>query len=76
MKFLKLVIIFILFNTTSFADKNMKIGSKEKLSEVDRVIKGISVNVIFKLTSLLLLPHKSDAVYLIIACAELVGSVA
>ena len=39
MKFLKLVIIFILFNTTSFADKNMKIGSKGKLSEVDRVIK-------------------------------------
>ena len=39
MKFLKLVIIFILFNTTSFADKNMEIGSKGKLSEVDRVIK-------------------------------------
>ena len=39
MKFLKLVTIFILFNTTSFADKNMKIGSKGKLSEVDRVIK-------------------------------------
>ncbi len=39
MKFLKLLIIFIFFNTTSFADKNMKIGSKGKLSEVDRVIK-------------------------------------
>ena len=39
MKFLKLTIILILFNTTSFADKNMKIGSKGKLSEVDRVIK-------------------------------------
>ena len=39
MKFLKLTINLILFNTTSFADKNMKIGSKGKLSEVDRVIK-------------------------------------
>ena len=38
MKFLKLTIIFILFNTVCFADINMKIGSKGKLSEVDRVI--------------------------------------
>ena len=38
MKFLKLTIIFILFNTVCLADKNMKIGSKGKLSEVDRVI--------------------------------------
>ena len=47
MKFLKLVIIFILFNTTSFADKNMKIGSKGKLSEVDRVIKVKVYDIIF-----------------------------
>ena len=39
MKFIKITIIFLLFNTASFADKNMKIGSKGKLSEVDRVIK-------------------------------------
>ena len=39
MKFFKLVIIFILFNTTSFADKNMKIGSKGKSSDVTRTIK-------------------------------------
>jgi uncharacterized cupredoxin-like copper-binding protein len=38
-KFIKITIIFLLFNTASFADKNMKIGSKGKLSEVDRVIK-------------------------------------
>ena len=38
MKFLKFTIIFILFNTVCLADKNMKIGSKGKLSEVDRVI--------------------------------------
>ena len=39
MKFLKLVTIFILLNTTSFADKNMKIGSKGKESDVNRIIK-------------------------------------
>ena len=31
--------IFFIFNSASFADKNMMIGSKGKLSEVDRTIK-------------------------------------
>ena len=39
MKIFKLTIISIFFSSVSLADKNMKIGSKGKLSEVDRVIK-------------------------------------
>ena len=31
--------VFFIFTSTSFADKNMMIGSKGKLSEVDRTIK-------------------------------------
>ena len=38
MKFLKLTIIFILFNTVCLADKNMKIGSKGKMEDVTRTI--------------------------------------
>ena len=34
-----ILVISILFNTTLFADKNMKIGSKGKLSDVTRTIK-------------------------------------
>ena len=34
-----ILLISILFNTTLFADKNMKIGSKGKLSDVTRTIK-------------------------------------
>ena len=33
-----ILVISILFNTTLFADKNMKIGSKGKLSDVTRTI--------------------------------------
>ena len=39
MKFIKITIIFLLIKTVSFADKNMKIGYKGKLREVDREIK-------------------------------------
>ncbi len=38
MKFLKYTTILMFFSSVSFADKNMGIGSKGKLSEVDRVI--------------------------------------
>ena len=31
--------VFFIFTSASFADKNMMIGSKGKLSEVDRTIK-------------------------------------
>ena len=37
--YIYILTIFFIFNSTSFADKNMMIGSKGKLSEVDRTIK-------------------------------------
>ncbi len=39
MKILKLLIIFLFTFTFAYADKNMKIGSKGKESEVSRVVK-------------------------------------
>ena len=39
MKILKFLIIFLFIHTFSYADKNMKIGSKGKESEVSRVVK-------------------------------------
>ncbi len=39
MKMLKLLIIFLFTFTFAYADKNMKIGSKGKESEVSRVVK-------------------------------------
>ena len=41
MKILKTLFILLMFNTSVLADKNMKIGSKGKESEVSRVIKVI-----------------------------------
>ena len=41
MKLSKILIIFLLFTSVSYADKNMKIGSKGKESEVSRIIKVI-----------------------------------
>ena len=38
MKLIKILFIILFVNTSAYADKNMKIGSKGKLSEVDRVI--------------------------------------
>ena len=38
MKFLKYTTILMFFSSVSLADKNMGIGSKGKLSEVDRII--------------------------------------
>ena len=38
-KTLKYLSVFFIFTSASFADKNMMIGSKGKLSEVDRTIK-------------------------------------
>ena len=37
--YIYILTIFFIFNSASFADKNMMIGSKGKLSEVDRTIK-------------------------------------
>ena len=39
MKILKFLIIFLFTYTLAYADKNMKIGSKGKESEVSRVVK-------------------------------------
>ena len=39
MKFLKTLFVLIFFTSFAYADKNMKIGSKGKESEVSRVIK-------------------------------------
>ena len=41
MKFLKILILFLLINSVANADKNMKIGSKGNKNEVSRVIKVI-----------------------------------
>ena len=41
MKIVKILFIFLCFNSLSYADKNMKIGSLGKESEVSRVIKVI-----------------------------------
>ena len=41
MKFLKILILFLLINSNANADKNMKIGSKGNENEVSRVIKVI-----------------------------------
>ncbi len=34
-----ITLVFLLLNSNSYADKNMKIGSKGKKSEIDRIIK-------------------------------------
>ena len=39
MKFIKILFVFLFFHTFAYADKNMKIGSKGKESEVSRIIK-------------------------------------
>ena len=39
MKILKFLIIFLFTYTLAYADKNMKIGSKGKESEVSRTVK-------------------------------------
>ncbi len=39
MKLLKILLITLFFNTFAYADKNMKIGTKGKESEVSRTIK-------------------------------------
>ena len=39
MRLIKFIIIFLLLHSFAYADKNMKIGSKGKESEVSRVIK-------------------------------------
>ena len=39
MKILKVLLVLVFFNSFVYADKNMKIGSKGKESEVSRVIK-------------------------------------
>ena len=41
MKLIKILLITLLFNTFAYADKNMKIGTKGKESEVSRTIKVI-----------------------------------
>ena len=39
MKILKALLVLVFLNSFAYADKNMKIGSKGKESEVSRVIK-------------------------------------
>ena len=39
MKFIKILFVLLFFNSIAYADKNMKIGSKGKESEISRVIK-------------------------------------
>ena len=39
MRLIKILLITLLFNTFAYADKNMKIGTKGKESEVSRTIK-------------------------------------
>ena len=39
MRLIKILLITLLFNTFAYADKNMKIGSKGKESEISRVVK-------------------------------------
>ena len=39
MKLIKILLITLLFNTFAYADKNMKIGTKGKESEISRTIK-------------------------------------
>ncbi len=41
MKLIKILLINLLFNTFAYADKNMKIGTKGKESEISRTIKVI-----------------------------------
>jgi uncharacterized cupredoxin-like copper-binding protein len=41
MRLIKILLITLLFNTSAYADKNMKIGTKGKESEVSRTIKVI-----------------------------------
>ena len=39
MKSIKILFVLLFFNSIAYADKNMKIGSKGKESEISRVIK-------------------------------------
>ena len=39
MKFLKVLLVLVFLNSFAYADKNMKIGSKGKESEISRVVK-------------------------------------
>ena len=51
MKLIKIIIIFLFFHSFSYADKNMKIGSIGKESEVSRVIKVVMYDNYFKPSS-------------------------
>ncbi len=48
MKFIKFVIISLFFHSFAYADKNMKIGSKGKESEVTRVVKVVMYDNYYK----------------------------
>ena len=48
MKFIKFVIISLFFHSFAYADKNMKIGSKGKESEVTRVVKDFMYDNYYK----------------------------
>ena len=51
MKIIKILFILLFFNSITYADKNMKIGSKGKESEVTRVIKVIMYDNYYKPSS-------------------------
>ena len=51
MKLIKIIIIFLFFHSFSYADKNMKIGSKGKENEVSRVIKVVMYDNYFEPSS-------------------------
>ena len=51
MKLIKILLITLLFNTFAYADKNMKIGTKGKESEVSRTIKVVMYDNYYKPSS-------------------------
>ena len=51
MKLIKFIIVVLFFHSLAYADKNMKIGSKGKESEVSRVVKVVMYDNIYEPSS-------------------------
>ena len=60
MKFIKILLVLVFITSFAYADKNMKIGSKGKENEVNRVIKVVMYDNYYKPNSFQFKKHSSN----------------
>ena len=54
MKLIKIIFILLFINSLAYADKDMKIGSKGNLNDVDRVVKVVMYDNYYEPSSLII----------------------